>query len=140
MMAMPASVLRLLLCIALVLNGLGDAVAATRMLLSDTAGHQARAAAMAEATAPCHPAGSEAPHAHDAPDCHQGHQGQGGDASGCCSASGPACACDCMHTAHFVLPPSSAGPVAMPAPPAPMHAAPVHVPPALRHPIRPPIG
>lgn len=128
---MPAlsALLRALLCLALILNGSGAAVAATQMQM----GHLAAVtpAPVMEhhgAMSPCHGEQAVAHHTppapHPSPDCCQSAQ----------------CACDCLQhltataTGFFVpMPMLAHAPVLRP-----MHAG--HPSPALANPIRPPIA
>lgn len=148
MTPMLAFVLRLVLCIALVLNGMGDVLAAARMQGRDVALHQAPATsapAVTVAVGSCHePPGEAMQSRADASDGHGAHgNGQltrNTHPDDCCSPSGPPCECECMHVAHVVLPPSSRGGTVTPALPEPVHSVSRHVAPTLPDPIRPPIG
>jgi len=139
MMPMLAFVLRLVLCIALVLNGMGEVLAATRMQVAGGAGHEAPV--VVETASPCHgPSGEAVPLQ---PDGHGAHGSRGGPdshATDCCSSQGAVCGCECVHASHVVLPPSAAGGMTIPALPGPAHLATGHIAPALPDPIRPPIG
>lgn len=142
MMPMPAFVLRLLLCIAIVLNGAGDVLAATRMHVEGMAGYPVPEAAVAGS--PCHSTAGEAVGLQPGPpDGHGAHDERGGlgdDEPGCCSSSGPACECECAHVAHVVPVPTGSAAAIMPAFLEPVHVASVHVAPTLPDLIRPPIG
>ncbi|HEY0505789.1 MAG TPA: CopL family metal-binding regulatory protein [Lysobacter sp.] len=129
-------VLRLLLCLSLVLNGAGYAVAATQMQIA----HQAMAAQAAAPVSPkpCHEAGNaasghETPMAHEtAPPAPQGH------GTDCCQTS--LCTCDCLQHATaamtLVATPTAAPPARCMASPSDTRspAPPSHTP------LRPPIG
>lgn len=144
-MPLRAFLLRALLCLSLVLNGSGYAVASTQMQLMHVAATQAALAAAAPAAPPCHEQlheGSAVPSMHVMADmasstaCDDGHGSQAGP--DCCQSS--QCACDCLQYATATL-------ADVPALPAVIeHAAeigplsPSHVAPALANPIRPPIG
>jgi hypothetical protein len=144
-MPLRAFLLRALLCLSLVLNGSGYAVASTQMQLTHVAATQASLAAAAQIAPPCH----EQRHDNDAaPSMHMMvdmassaaacDDSQGSHASpDCCQSS--QCACDCLQYATATL-------ADVPALPAVIeHAAeiralsPSHVAPALANPIRPPI-
>lgn len=129
-----SALLRVLLCLALILNGSGAAVAATQMQIGHVAAAVESASAVSSAAehgmsmSPCHGETSTAHHAppapHTSPDC--------------CQSSH--CACDCLQhlsataTGFFVpMPMLAHAPVLRP-----MHGG--HPSPALANPIRPPIA
>jgi hypothetical protein len=123
-MSPTALLLRVLLSLALVLNGIGSAVAAVHAQAGHADHGTAHAMAMPDA-APCHDQAPLAPADAD-------------DDSGCCH--GARCDCHCTAPAATI-----AGVLLLP------HAAPAvavathrldagHRAPALAHPIRPPIG
>ena len=124
--------LRVLLLASLVLGGVAQAMAATRMAAAALAAPPAPAhthaqvQAHADAAPPCH-AAAPAPAAH-APDCPcpQAHPGHAG--------------CHCVPAALALLPPPASGLPLRPAaaPPAPPRAGPAAVPPARL--LRPPIA
>lgn len=145
-MPLHAFLLRALLCLSLVLNGSGYAVASTQMQLMHVAATQASLAATAHTAPPCHEQlheGSAAPSLHVMADmassaaaCDGSHGSQA--APDCCQSS--QCACDCLQYATATL-------ADVPALPAVIeHAAetralsPSHVAPTLANPIRPPIA
>lgn len=145
-MPLRAFLLRALLCLSLVLNGSGYAVASTQMQLMHVAAAQASLAAAAQKAPPCHEQlheGSTAPSTHlmadtasSAAACDDSHGSKA--APDCCQSS--QCACDCLQYATATL-------ANVPALPALIeHAAelgalsPSHVAPALANPIRPPIA
>lgn len=135
---MPAVsvLLRLLLCLVLVANGLGVAQVATGMRLAHLA--QAAAVVTGAGQGDCHEASPEVPEAastkaHGALSAHA----DAGDAD-CCEDG--ACLCICMVPASLAVAVGLASAVA----PADADAASGdvrhHVPPRLPHLIRPPIG
>ena len=158
-MSRPRPLLSALLCLALVLNGIGGAMAGVRMgcasMAGDTdrVGHDAHAAAMsmADAHAGRH-AGMDRADMHHA-DMHHGdghvmptpaepadaggdHDCPHGDGCGDCST---ACRSVCLAQPAFAILPVSIAPVlapqyVLPNPPASAHPAP-----SLRDPVRPPI-
>lgn len=133
---MQVSVLRILLCIVLVLSGLGDAMASTRMQWTAHAG-DAPSGPAAEVESPCHVPGNTVPVPPETPDRHGDSGGADPHPADCCS-SGPAC--ECAHAASGLPPPPGCIVASIPASPEPAPPAPVQIAPALRKPIRPPIG
>lgn len=131
-----SAALRVLLSLALVLNGAGAAMAATQMQLGQgIASHSHAPASSGQSDMPCHTghAGHAMTHAdHTMP-------GQPSEAvPDCCQ--GGICSCACMSVAQAMLPG-----FALPAPlwVQPQGAKPLqpgHPNPALTHLIRPPIG
>lgn len=92
----PASILlRCLLCLGLIVNGLGSAVAGVRMLelKANTALEAAAASPDVAMTMPCHDEGMAA--SSDAEPA-VAVQEQGGRDAGCCHSS--ICYCDCLHS------------------------------------------
>ena len=134
-------VLRLLLSLLLVLNGIGSAVAGVRMALP-VASHAEAAMVAADAEPPCHqdsmgdamrppsmPMPSGGDHPHGDGDC---------CASGACTAAG--CDCPCVALAA-TLPPLPALPMLLPASlPPPLLRVPPHPSPPRHDPDRPPIA
>jgi hypothetical protein len=126
-MALPALLLRLALCVALVANGMATAMAGVQMTGHvDAAHHPARdVAGMADH---CHEAAAPA----TVKPSHPGSKG-----GECCQVG--ACACHCVPQAQLAV-----APVTFLRPP--LHDVVVHAPPAPREPprlphlIRPPIG
>ena len=132
-MSIPALLLRLLLALALVVNGTTGAMAAVHA-------HDAAAPMAVHAMGPmpahgeadCHGDGAVAKAPSKAP-----AQAPGDDCAGCASGG---CDCACMSLVHVTLPAPMTG--LAPAPriaPAPVPVASRAAPP-LPHPIRPPIG
>lgn len=136
-MSPRALLLRVLLCISLVLNGSGYAVAATQMHMAHLAADNV--AAMDDADMPpCHSHGDSVEAvAKPAPmtDCESTHAPTQPD---CCQSS--QCACDCLQhaTATLVQLPSPAATIARAPGIATMHDG--HAAPALANLIRPPIA
>ncbi len=145
-MLLRAFLLRALLCLSLVLNGSGYAVASTQMQLMHVAATQASLAAAAQDAPPCHEQRDErsaAPALHVMADmassavaCDDSHGSQA--TPDCCQSS--QCACDCLQYATATL-------ADVPALPAVIERAAElrapsfsHVAPALANPIRPPIA
>ena len=129
-----SALLRVLLCLALILNGSGAAVAATQMQMSHVATMASVAADPVAAhegmLSPCHGEQATAHHAMPQPAPHVSPD--------CCQAGH--CTCDCLQhlsataTEFFVpMPMLAHAPVLRP-----MHAG--HPSPALANPIRPPIA
>jgi hypothetical protein len=124
-MSLPSILLRLVLCVALVANGIGTAVAGMRM-------HAGAAQVQAQAAEPCHATSLPAPVAKAATTHAHEHAGD------CCHAG--ACTCQCLQQAHLAF---AAGLALLPQS---RHDAVVHVstatrePPRLPHLIRPPIA
>ena len=122
--------LRLLLCLALLLNGTASAMAAARMAIP----HAEPQGRTMQSAAPCHDMAmvdQAAASTDRAPE--DGHP-----APDCCESG--ICQCACVHAAQPAVP-------AMPAPgfiaggSRPAQAMPAgHADPALPHPVRPPIG
>lgn len=150
-MSLPSLLLRLLLCVSLIANGIGFAQASTRMQLAHAshAGHDP-----AGASTQCHPGMTMASHADEAMPAmdhaamgHGAPVADGADADADQAADEPADCCDgktcqCACTQH-----ASAGFIPELAPGiAPAHSAVVmggatqHASPRLPHLIRPPIG
>lgn len=141
-MSLPVFLLRLLLCMTLVLNGSGYAVAATQMQLTHMATaeqvHRLATEVAHEAQAPCHsqvPDEKEAAPAmsHDAVQSPASQHGSPDDCQTLCS-------CDCLQHASLAMvdpmPPAS-GRLNAPS----TRRIPVgHAAPALANLIRPPIG
>jgi hypothetical protein len=141
-MPLRAFLLRALLCLSLVLNGSGYAVAPTQMQVMHVAATQA---ALAMAHQPCHEQlheGSAAPTMHVMADtassgaCDDGHGSQ--SAPDCCKSS--QCACDCLQYATATLTDVPALPALIERTAPLLSLSPGHVAPALANPIRPPIG
>jgi hypothetical protein len=141
-MSLRSLLLHVLLCLALVANGVGAAWAGTR---GDCCGHEAQA--VAAKAMPCHddamamtrPA-SDAAHAHDMRmhDMHAHGQPTSPPHGAPHACDGHHCVC--MTPIAGSLPPAPSGLAAVPAHDA-LADAPVrpHAPPALPHPLRPPI-
>lgn len=141
-MSVSSLLLRVLLSLSLILNGVSDAAA---MHLPDgrAQGHAATAAAQAatESVPPCHQHQSAEPGATDA-DALPGDgvaREQTEHATPDCCKSG-ACRCDCVHAAHAVPMPSTEGTLAFDRTRSSRPLTLAHAPPALPHLIRPPIG
>lgn len=129
-MPVRSLLLHILLCFALVANGVGAAWAGTRGPCCDHVAQMVAAKAM-----PCHDATmamppSDAPHAHGMP-AHDGHPAPPHTCDGHCV---------CMTQAAGTLPPAPPSLAAAPARDT-LSDAPArpHAPPALPHPLRPPI-
>ena len=143
-MSLPAFLLRLLLCMTLVLNGSGYAVAATQMQLTHmaTAEQEHRLVTMAEhdAPVPCHskePAGKESAPAMSPDAVHSGASASQHGSPDNCQA---VCSCDCLQHASLammdLMPPASERLNA----PSTRRIPAGHAAPALANLIRPPIG
>jgi hypothetical protein len=130
------------LCVVLVLNGAGSAVASVRMLQQ----HHAPLAVAAGATSdeapamPCHDATAPAPvPVHDAGDERHAAAGEAhGASSDCCASS--TCTCGCLHHVAAMSAGVMPGYRVLPRAANPASMALGHPEPALPHPIRPPIG
>lgn len=137
-MAVRSKLLRVLLSIALILNGIGSGVAATRMHANQMSDADHSSSAMAtSATKPCHQhQGSGNGAGHPSP---QSDPDPGKATVPDCCASG-LCACACAHAAQVaLLAPSRLLPV--PSGSLVVKQLPLeHAAPALPHLIRPPIG
>lgn len=93
---MSRALFRLLLCLSLVLNGTGYAVASTQMQIAHW-GMAVDTAAKA-AKPPCHDAGEQASHDAGAAAMNDGTAASShGDQSGCCQSA--LCTCDCLQHA-----------------------------------------
>ncbi len=145
-MSLRAFLLRALLCLSLVLNGSGYAVASTQMQLMHVAAMQPSQAAAAQTAAPCHEQlhpGSAAPSMHVMADmassaaaCDDGHGSPA--APDCCQSS--QCACDCLQYATATLAEGPDLPAMIERAAEVRAPSPSHVAPALANPIRPPIA
>ena len=134
--------LRLLLCVTLIANGVGVAFASARM--SAAHAHDGVAAsAQPHAMAGCHEQAdaaddSAACHRHPSATAHDGMAGgPGGDA--CCD-DGSACACPCAQHAPVALTAAAATAPEQPRPAPGGFAPEAHRPPVLPDEIRPPIA
>jgi hypothetical protein len=159
-MSLPRPLLSALLCLALVLNGIGGAMAGVRMGCASMAGdtdrgdHGAHAAAMATADAHAgHHAGmdhADMDHAdmnhgdvHAMPmpvesaDVGSDHDCPQGDG---CSDCSTACRSACLLQPAFAILPVSISPVVAPQYVLPHPPESAHPAPTLRDPVRPPIG
>ena len=144
-MSLPSLMLRVLLVVALVLNGTGTALATAHVHAThaDAArlASEARDAAVAahEEAASCHDQGLPPRAADPATDPAPVPEAPiPGDPEDCCDTT--ACGCACAHTATAaVLAPPSGWPVAARAPDPPI-APTTHAEPSLPRLIRPPIG
>jgi hypothetical protein len=153
-MPLPRTLVSALLCLALVLNGIGGAMAGVRTGCAgagdmDRGGHDAQPAAMAASDphaghhADGHHAGGHHDDTHPMPmpvvptDDNAGHDCPHDDGCGDCST---ACRSACIAQHAFAILPATAPPVVIPqhVPPHPPVSA--HPAPALRDPVRPPIG
>jgi hypothetical protein len=142
-MPLRAFLLRALLCLSLVLNGSGFAVASTLMQLMHVAATQASLAA--QTSPPCHEQRHDeraAATLHVMADiasstaCEDGHGSQA--AADCCQSSH--CACDCLQYATATLADVRAMPAMIERAAEIQALSPSHVAPALANPIRPPIA
>ncbi|MFT3806162.1 CopL family metal-binding regulatory protein [Arenimonas sp.] len=131
--------LRCLLCLCLVVNGLGSAVAGVRMMqpMAKAAPEETPSVASAMAM-PCHEEGSgpSGERMVDAPALAEHDQAPAD--SGCCHSS--ACCCDCMHSAQAELSVPMMMALRLPQRETPQASREDYAPPALSLPIRPPIG
>lgn len=133
-MPVRSLLLHVLLCFALVANGVGAAWAGTRGPCCDHVAHAVAAKAM-----PCHDDAMampppDAPHAHGMP-AHDEHPAPPHGAPHTCDGH-----CVCMTHAAGTLPPAPPSLAALPARDTLADApARPHAPPALPHPLRPPI-
>lgn len=142
-MSLPALLLRLLLCMTLVLNGSGYAVAATQMQLTHMAAaeqeHRLATVVVHNAPAPCH---SQVPEEETAPAMSQDAVQSGSTASqhGSPDECQMLCSCDCLQHASLamlgLMPPTSERLNA----PSTRRIPAGHAAPALSNLIRPPIG
>ncbi|UNK49779.1 CopL family metal-binding regulatory protein [Lysobacter sp. S4-A87] len=144
-MSLRAFLLRALLCLSLVLNGSGYAVASTQMQLTHMAATQASLAAAAQVAPPCHTQvdeGTAVATGHVMGDmassaaCDDRHGSQA--SPDCCQSSH--CACDCLQYATATLADVPALPAVIERAAEIRALSPSHVAPALANPIRPPIG
>lgn len=147
---MSASLLlRILLCLLLVLNGVGNAVAGVRMSLEHSARAEhsltdALASALGESVVPAATAAERQLATDAGPPCHEAKQAAveqppaDGVQDNCCDAG--QCACACLQ--HVLATPMPAAlPAAIPGSErAGRRLQAGHLPPALSHLIRPPIG
>lgn len=153
------TLLRVLLCLVLALNGATSAVAATRMQLGHS-GHpglqatimvaSTTAAPMAAAAAsddgmPCHQAqheparaASDSPIADDATAAGSTPATSTSSATDCCGSD--TCTCACMHAAQAALPITTVAASVIEHSQAARWLPSAHATPALPHLIRPPIG
>jgi len=144
-MSTRAILLRLLLCVALVLNGAASAMTSVQMMQMHVDGHEVASTPVApmvnaEADMPCHHEG-QAAHPQDAAADGEtpGMDKQPQQSPDCCKSS--TCACACVHQTAAMVPmmASQEGVVSL-------HVGSVqtmaldHPTPALPHLIRPPIG
>ncbi|MDI9239809.1 CopL family metal-binding regulatory protein [Lysobacter sp. LF1] len=133
-MSLRALVLRLLLCLTLVLNGSGYAIAATQMALA-----HGMSSSMHHAAQPCHGSGQipATGESVDVAGC-TAHSATPAAPADCCES--PSCSCDCLQHA------SAATSMAVVVAGVPMHAGiaremhAAHVPPLLPNLFRPPIA
>ena len=128
-MPVQTVLLRVLLCLSLLVNGVGSAAAAVQMAWSPAA---AASSATREAPAPCH--GADRMDAHGAG---HGHQAADPTAPDCCKQHGGGCAC--TLAANAVLP-QSVPVIALVRSECSAVLVRGHMPPSLLDPIRPPIG
>ncbi|MCP3050702.1 CopL family metal-binding regulatory protein [Xanthomonas euvesicatoria pv. allii] len=142
-MSFPAILLRVLLSLALILNGMGSAVAAVAMPMASGQGaaeHATQALASASDRSACHghhgaAASTDAPPAkHLAPSDDTGRH----PAPDCCKSS--MCRCTGVHACASLLAASIQTPMILPPDPGMAPLAQGRPSPALPHLIRPPIG
>jgi hypothetical protein len=139
--------LRVVLCLALVANGVGTAAASSRMAFE----HETRAAAASQAAAPCHghahahgsaeTAAASTPHAHGGVHAHEvaaAISASTQDAPDCCK--GKSCTCACVQYASVAFSIDVVSQAFAPAAPQPARLAVDYPQPRLPHLIRPPIG
>lgn len=139
-MPVRSLLLHVLLCLALVANGVGAAWAGTRAACCD---HAAQAQAVARAAMPCHDdamtmamPSSDARHADGMATQHPHDRSPPQGAPHACDGHH----CVCMTSIAGTLPPTPPGLAAVPAHDALADARVLpHAPPALPHPLRPPI-
>jgi hypothetical protein len=154
-MPLPRPLLSALLCLALVLNGIGGAMAGVRMgcasMAGDTdrGGHDAHAAAVATADAHAGHHSGDMNHA----DMHHGdghampmpaELSDAGDAHDCphgdgCSDCSTVCRSACIAQPAFAIPAVSISPLVTPEHVLPNPPGSAHPAPSLRDPVRPPI-
>jgi hypothetical protein len=133
------TLLRVFLSVALVLNGIGGAIASTRMHADQAATVERSASSkMASTGMPCHEHQlAQAGEGHSVPPSDPAPSGKS-PTPDCCKSG--ICTCACAHAAQVALPAFQA---AVPAPDHSLAVNPLalaHAAPALPHPIRPPIG
>ena len=143
-MSVPAFLLRVLLCMTLILNGSGYAVAATQMQLTDMAAaeqpHRLATEVARDAPAPCHsqvPVQKEAAPAMSDDAVRSGSIGSQDGSPDDCHAL---CSCDCLQHASLAMMDLMAPASERLNAPSTRRIPAGHAAPALANLIRPPIG